>query len=132
MATLVAANLSINVNAAEKTARCIVTCKAVFTPFELKEMKEGLKFVMHCNLWGEDLGIGNWLNPDDFIFSYGSKFFPDATPTASETATFDATLGTSLLDEDWGTDEVYGLVTLRNLYTNNTVKRKTNVIVRNF
>ena len=69
MATLTLANLAITVTGATKTARCIVTCKAVFNPFELKEMQEGLKFVMHCNLWGEDLGIGNWLNPDDFIFS---------------------------------------------------------------
>jgi len=98
----------------------------------MNQMKEGLKFVIHCNLWGEDLGINNWLNADDFIFSYASKFFPDATPAASETVTFDATLGTSLLDEDWGTDEVYRLVTLRNMYTNNSVKRKTNVISRKF
>ena len=132
MALLAAANLAINVSGATKTARCIVTCRAMFTAFELKEMQEGLKFVMHCNLWGEDLGIGNWLDPDDFIFSYASKFFPDANPTASETATFDATLGTSLLDEDWGTDEVYGLVMLKNLFTNVTIKRKTNVIVRAF
>jgi hypothetical protein len=96
----------------------------------MNEMKEGLKFVLHCSLWGEDLGM--WLNPDDFLFSYSSKVFPDATPTAREKVTFDVTVGVSLLDEDWGTDEVYGLLTLHNLYTGAKIKRKTNVVVRSF
>jgi hypothetical protein len=33
---------------------------------------------------------------------------------------------------DRGTDEVYALLTLKNLYTNVTVQRKSNVVVRNF
>ena len=130
MASITNAKLGIAVDSAKKTARCTVTCKVFFTAYELREMKEGLKFVLHCSLWGEDLG--NWLNPDDFLYSYGSKYFPDATPASPESVSFDVTVGVSLLDEDWGTDEVYGLLTLRNLYTGNTVKRKTNVITRNF
>lgn len=45
---------------------------------------------------------------------------------------FDVTVGVSLLDEDYGTDEVYGLLTLKNLNTGNTIKAKTNVIKRKF
>jgi len=130
MASLVNPKLNITVDSAKKTARCVVTCKVYFTTYEMREMKEGLRFVLHCSLWGEDLGM--WLNPDDFLYSYGSKFFPDATPASPENVTFDVTVGVSLLDEDWGTDEVYALLTLKNLYTNVTVQRKSNVVVRSF
>ncbi len=130
MATITNAKLAITTNAAAKTAKCIVTCKVFFTTFERNQMKDGLKFSMNCSLWGEDLG--NWLNPDDFLYSYGTKYFPDATPTSPESVSFEAVIGTSLLDEDFGTDEVYGLLTLKNLYTGVTVKKKSNVISRSF
>lgn len=130
MATITNAVLTISTNSATKTAKCIVSCKVFFTVYEKNQMKEGLKFSLNCSLWGEDLG--NWLNPDDFLFSYSTKFFPDATPTSPELVTLEATIGTSLLDEDFGTDEVYGLLTLKNLYTGVTIKKKTNVISRNF
>jgi hypothetical protein len=130
MATITNAHLAISVDSHKKTARCVVTAKVFFTAYEMREMKEGLKYVLHCSLWGEDLG--NWLNPDDYLYGYGSKHFPDTSPTTSENVTFDVTVGVGLLDEDWGTDEVYGLLTLRNLYTGNKVKAKTNVIKRKF
>ena len=41
-------------------------------------------------------------------------------------------MGTNLLNEDFGTDEVYGRLRLNNLYTRNVVTAKTNVIKRNF
>lgn len=130
MATLTNANLAITVDSVKKTAKCVVTVRVFFTGYEREEMKQGLKFVLHCSLWGEDLG--NWLNPDDFLISYASKCFPDLTPTSPEDVVFDITVGVSLLDEDWGTDEVYGLLTLKNLYTGNKVKAKTNVVKRKF
>ena len=130
MATITGASLAINVNQVTKTAQCVVKARVFFTAYELREMKEGLKFVMHCSLWGEDLGM--WLNPDDFLYCYNSKYFPDATPTNPEMVTFDVTVGTSLLDEDYGTDEIYGLLTLKNLYTGNKVKVRTNVVKRAF
>ncbi len=130
MATLANPRLNISVDQTKKTARCVVTCDVIFTAYEMNEMKQGLRFALHCSLWGEDLGM--WLNPDDFLYSYATRIFPDATPEARERATFDVTVGVSLLDEDWGTYEVYGLLTLRNLYTGTTVKRKTNVVVRSF
>lgn len=132
MATITNAKLEIGSSPTAGTSNCVVTCRVSFTKYELNEMKEGLKFALHCNLWGEDLGPGNWLNPDDFIFSYASKHFPDATPANPEMVTFTATLGTSLLNEDFGTDEVYGRLRLKNLYTGNVVTAKTNVIKRNF
>lgn len=130
MATITNANLAITVDSAKKTARCVVTAKVFFTNYEMSEMREGLRFVLHCSLWGQDLGM--WLNPDDFLYSYGSKHFPDATPTSPENVVFDVTVGVGLLNEDWGTDEVYGLLTLKNLYTGNKVKAKTNVVKRKF
>lgn len=130
MATITNANLAISVDSAKKTARCVVTCRLFFSSYEMNEMKEGLRFVLHCSLWGEDLGW--WLDPDDFLYSYGSRFFPDATPASPESVTFDVTVGVSLLDEDSGTDEVYGLLKLQNLYTAVTVRAKTNVVKRKF
>lgn len=130
MATITNANLSISVDSAKKTARCVVTGRVFFTVYEMREMKQGLRFILHCSLWGEDLGM--WLNPDDYLYSYGSRYFPDATPTSPESVTFDVTVGLELLDEDFGTDEVYGLLTLKNLYTGNKVKVKTNVVKRIF
>ena len=130
MASIVNAKLAIKTDLSTQTSRCVTTCRIIFTSYEVQQIKEGLKFSLNANLWGEDLG--NWLNPDDFIFSYATKIFPDATPTAIEDVTFEAVLGNSLLNEDWGTDEVYAQLTLKNLYTGNKVKAKTNVIKREF
>lgn len=132
MATITNAKLEIGSNTSTGTSSCVVTCRVSFTKYELNEMKEGLKFALHCALWGEDNGPSAWINPDDFIFSYASKHFPDASPTNPEMATFTATLGTSLLNEDFGTDEVYGRLRLKNLYTGNVVSAKTNVVKRSF
>jgi hypothetical protein len=92
-------------------------------------MKEGLKFKLDCTLWGDDSGLNG---SDDSLFTYGSQFFPDASSTANETATFDVTLGTSLLNEDSGTDEVFAKLTLKNLYTNQKVHKNSNTITRKF
>lgn len=127
MATITNAKLEVGSNAATGTSNCVVTCRVSFTKYELNEMKEGLKFALHCTLWGEDS-----ITPDDFIFSYASKHYPDASPSNPELATFTATLGTNLLNEDFGTDEVFGRLRLKNLYTGNVVNAKTNVVKRSF
>ena len=132
MATITSAKLEVGNNSSTGTSNCIVTCRVTFTKYEQNEMKEGLKFALHCALWGEDNGPNALINPDDFIFSYASKHFPDATPSSPEMVTFNATLGTSLLNEDFGTDEVYGRLRLKNLYTGKIVSAKTNVIKRHF
>jgi hypothetical protein len=134
MASITKAKLTISKTPANGTALCTVDCTVSFSSYEMGEMKKGLKFRLDCSLWGEDLG--NWLNPDDFIFNYTSKFFPDATPTSSENYQFKETLGLGLLNEDpsllFPTDEVYGLLTLKNLYTQIKVQKKTNVVTGNF
>ena len=42
------------------------------------------------------------------------------------------TVGTDLLNEDSGTDEVFAQLTLKNLYTGNKTPKKSNVITRKF
>jgi hypothetical protein len=128
MATLTTTNLSIASDAERKTSHCVVTCKVGFTSFELNDMKNGLRFKLDCTLWGDDSGLNG---ADDSLYTYGSQFF-DASSTASETATFDVTVGTDLLNEDSGTDEVFAQLTLKNLYTSKKVPKKSNVITRRF
>jgi hypothetical protein len=128
MATLTTTNLSITSDAEKKTSHCVVTCKVGFTSFELNDMKNGLRFKLDCTLWGDDSGLNG---ADDSLYTYGSQFF-DASSKASETATFDVTVGTDLLNEDSGTDEVFAQLTLKNLYTSKKVPKKSNVITRRF
>ncbi|MFA5033010.1 MAG: hypothetical protein WC614_08325 [bacterium] len=132
MATISNANLAITHSHSKNTARCVVTCRINFTTYEVNQMKEGLRFRVDCKLWGEDLGQGNWLDPDDYIYTYGSKYLPDASPTNPESLTFDVTVGESLVNEDTFTDEIYGQITLTNLYTLVKVKVKTNVVTHSF
>ncbi len=127
MASITKAKLTISKTPANGTALCTVDCTVSFSPYEMKEMKEGLKFRLDCSLWADDVIT------DDCIFNYGSKFFPDATPTSSENYQFQATLGLGLLDEDlFFKDEVYGLLKLTNLYTQIKVQKKTNVVTGKF
>ena len=78
-------------------------------------------------MWEEDV-----ITHDDYLYSYGSKFFPDASPVSPESATFSVVLGLSLLNQEWGRDEIYARLELKNLYTRVTVTAKTNVVKRNF
>jgi hypothetical protein len=128
MATLTTTKLTITSDDAKETSHCVVTCNVGFSPFELNDMKNGLRFKLDCTLWGDDSGLNG---ADDSLYTYGSQFF-DASSTASETATFDVTVGTDLLNEDSGTDEVYAQLTLKNLYTGKKTPKKSNVITRKF
>jgi hypothetical protein len=79
---------------------------------------------------GADSGL---TGGDDFLFTYTTAFFfPDGSPTAIESRTFDVTLGEGVLDEDWGQDEVYGRLLLTNLSTAVQVKKKTNTVHHSF
>ena len=133
MATITEAKLNITHDHKKKTARPIVTCKVNFTPMELCLMKacpEQKMFKLKCQLWGEDSGL---FGADDFLYTYSNVYyFPDPTPTLSETRTFDVTVGEGLLDEDWGTDEVYGKLLLTNLFTTVRITKKTNVVSHSF
>ena len=45
---------------------------------------------------------------------------------------YTATVGEGLLDEDWGTDEIYGKLILYNLFTFVQIKKKTNTVSHSF
>jgi len=104
-----------------------------FTALELCQMKacqDTRLFKLKCQLWGADSGL---TFGDDFLFTYSDVFFfPDPTPTATESRTFTVLLGEGVLDEDWGQDEVYGLLKLTNLSTLVQVKKKTNTVSHSF
>jgi hypothetical protein len=130
MASISNATLTISHDHTKKTARPIVKAKINFSQYEMNQMKDGLKFKLKCQLWGADSGL---TGADDFLFTYSPvKFYPDASPAVTEDAVFDVTLGEGVLDEDWGTDEIYGRLLLTNLYTLVQVKKNTNQVSHNF
>lgn len=133
MATITNATLALTHDHTKKTVRAVVRCKVNFTALEQCQMKSCAParfFKLKCQLWGADSGL---TGADDFLFTYSDVFFfPDATPSASESRTFEVLLGEGVLDEDWGQDEVYGLLKLVNLSTLVEVKKKTNTVSHNF
>ena len=133
MATITNAILTLTHDHEKKTVRAVVKCNVNFTALEQCQMKacsQARFFKLKCQLWGEDSGL---TGADDFLFTYSNVFFfPDATPTATESRTFDVLLGEGVLDEDWGEDEVYGLLKLVNLSTLVEVKKKTNTVSHRF
>lgn len=133
MATITDRKLALTHDHNKKTVRAVVTCKVNFTELELCQMKvcTGARlFKLKCQLWGEDSGL---TFGDDFLFTYSDVFFfPDPTPAATESRTFTVLLGEGVLDEDWGQDEVYGLLMLTNLGTLVQVKKKTNTVSHSF
>ena len=67
------------------------------------------------------------------MYTYSDVFsFPDGSPSSPESRTFDVTVGESLLDEDWGKDEVYGKLILRNLFTMVEKRRNANEVSHSF
>lgn len=130
MASITNAKLAITHNHAAKSAKVMVTCKINFSAYEQSEMKDGLRFKLKCQLWGEDSGL---TGADDFLYTIpAAKYFPDATPAASENVAFEVTVGEGLLDEDIGTDEIYAKLKLTNLYTLVTVSKKSNQVTHSF
>ena len=133
MATITDAQLRITHDHEKRTARPVVTCKVNFTGMEYCLMKgcpEQNMFKLRCQLWGADSGL---TGADDYLYTYGTVyFFPDPTPAGTESRTFDVTVGEGVLDEDWGTDEVYGKLILYNLFTLTSIKKKTNTVSHRF
>jgi hypothetical protein len=132
MASLSDARLSIELDLPGNSARVIVTCDVRFTRFEQAQIRDGLRFRLDCQIWGEDNGRDAWIDADDHLFNYTSIFFPDATPAALERARFDTTVHVATLQEDSGTDEIYGQLILRNLDSGRRVRRKTNLVHHQF
>ena len=130
MATITTARLSISRDRAKKTATPMVTCGVSFTPFEVNQMQQGLRFRLRCQLFSSDSGL---TGRDDHLFTYPTlKFFPDASPTSTEEVTFSAVVGEGLLNEDLGEDEIYGKLILTNEFTLNEVKKNTNQVNGDF
>lgn len=130
MATITSAKLSISRDRTKKTATPTVTCGVSFTPFEINQMQQGLRFRLRCQLWGADSGL---TGGDDLLFTYPNlKFFPDSSPTSTEEVTFSAVVGEGVLDEDLGTDEIFGKLILTNEFTLNEVKKNTPEVTGDF
>jgi hypothetical protein len=133
MASITNAQLTIHHDHRKKTAHAVVRCTVNFTGTELCLMRscpEQRMFKLKCQLWGADSGL---TGADDQLYTYGNVYyFPDSTPSGGESRSFDVTVGEGLLDEDWGTDEVYGRLTLQNLFTMVQVTKKTNQVSHNF
>ncbi len=133
MATITNATLALTHDHTKRTVRAVVKCDVNFTALELCQMKlckEARLFKLKCQLWGADSGL---TGADDFLFTYSNVFFfPDPTPTSTEHRTFDVLLGEGVLDEDWGQDEVYGLLKLVNLSSLVQVSKKTNTVSHSF
>lgn len=130
MATITNATLTISHNHTSKTGKVIAKCNVNFTAFEINQMKQGLQFKLICQLWGADSGLNG---ADDFLYTMPTvKYFPDANSTATESVTFEATVGEGVLNEDTGTDEVYAKLKLTNLYTLVTVSKNTNEVSHSF
>lgn len=130
MATLANAKLNIQVNLPVKTAFVVVTGSVIFTQLENFLMQNGLRFKLDCKIWGEDNGQDALIDPDDFLFSYPTIFFPDASPTVVEAVKFERTVPLNILQEDSGTDEIYGELIMTNLESFVRVKKRTNLIVQ--
>ncbi|MEW6735856.1 MAG: hypothetical protein AB1489_31475 [Acidobacteriota bacterium] len=130
MATITNARLAIQLNLPGKQAKVDVNCEVRFTRLEMFLMQNGLRYKLDCKVWGEDLGW--WLNPDDFLFSYASSFFPDASPTDVERVAFTRNVPMSTLNEDIGTDEIYAELILKNMESGATTKKRTNVVKHGF
>ena len=133
MALITDVKLSIKHDHHKNLAHVQVSCKIAFTTLELCLMKSCTKtkmFKLKCKLWGED---GWFTGADDFLYTMPVVFFfPDSTPTANESKTFQVTVGEGLLDEDWGRDEVYARVYLSNYLSQTTISRKSNVVSHRF
>lgn len=133
MATITNRKLNLKHDHTKKTVLATVTCDVNFSALEICQMKTctGTRlFKLKCQLWGADSGL---TGADDFLFTYSNVFFfPDPTPTATESRKFEVLLGEGVLDEDWGQDEVYGLLNLVNLSTLVSVKKKTNTVSHHF
>lgn len=122
--------LTITCDNVKKTARCIVSGKVGFTDYEMSQMKLGTRFKLKCELKGADSGLNG---KDDFLYTYVPvKYFPDSTSTQNEDVTFEVVLGEGVLDEDNGVDDVYGSLTLTNLYTTKKVTKYTSQVSHSF
>jgi hypothetical protein len=114
----------------KKTVNVKVTGNVNFTPLEMcmmKQCKDSGLFKLRCKLWGEDSPL--FTGADDLLFIFPNVFtYPDGNPTNPENFTFQTIVGESLLNEDWGQDEIYARAELTNNMSLTTVTKKSNVV----
>jgi hypothetical protein len=92
MATITNPNLELKPDQSTKTVLATVTGKLKFTPYEMSQMQQGLRFRLKCELWGADSGFPD--NGDDKLYSYSEiKTYPDSTPISSEPIKFEKLSG---------------------------------------
>ena len=131
MTRITVAKLAIKHDHSKMTAEVTVKAEVKFTPFEYCLMKNCPKtrlFKLKCQLWGEDY----WM-PDDRLYTLpAAHYYPAGSPALTETATFKATVGEGMLDEDVGKDEIYAKLILTNLFTLNKVTKKSNIVHHEF
>lgn len=99
--------------------------------FQMTGAPSGSFFKLKCKLRS---GVGGVFDfGEDDLFTYSNiYYFPDATSAASESRTFDVSLGEGVLDEDIGTDEVYAQFMLVNMSTGNGVNKNSNTVSHEF
>jgi len=134
VATITNAQLSIRHDHEKKLAHVKVTGSVRFSELELCQMRnceQANVFKLKCQLWGADSP-----DPDDFLYTMGTVYyFPDGSPTTTETRDFEVTLGEGVLDEDgWirPKDEVYARLRLYNLLTGTSIQRNSNTVEHYF
>jgi len=76
-----------------------VTYKVAFNYFERNTK---VRFLEYIKLWGADLGA------DDYLYSIPTSAFYSQNSPLTRTRKFE--VANSILDEDWGKDEVYAKV----------------------
>ncbi len=79
-----------------------VAYKVAFNEFERNTK---VRFREYVQLWGADSGL---TGADDYLHSVPTSAFYSQSSTLTRTRKFD--VATSVLDEDWGKDEVYAKV----------------------
>lgn len=133
MATITNASLSLAHDHKRRVVEAVVKCNINFSSVELCQMKTcpGRYFKAKCELWKDDPW---YAGGDASLYTFNRVYyFPDPTPSATESISFKETLGEGLLDEDvFGEDEIFGLIRLTNLSTLFEIKRKTNTVSHHF
>lgn len=79
-----------------------VTYKVAFNYFERNTK---VRFLEYIKLWGADSGL---TGADDYLYSIPTSAFYSQNSPLTRTRKFE--VANSILDEDWGKDEVYAMV----------------------
>lgn len=127
-------NRTLTVGPAEERKKYKVTveCDLHFNNLEICQMRacggDIPVFQLRCSLWGLDPLF------DDHLFDFIEvKNYPEGSPVPDVHAIFETTASGSALNEDWGTDEVFGRLRLKNLLMfTGYLERDTNTVERHF